>query len=48
MTQECCLLVNSSRAIIYADSTENFAKAAAEAAKTVQQEMEAELNSRGI
>ena len=48
MTQECCLLVNSSRAIIYADSTENFAKAAAEAAKAVQQEMEAELNSRGI
>ena len=48
MTQECCLLVNSSRAIIYADSTENFDKAAAEAAKAVQQEMEAELNSRGI
>jgi orotidine-5'-phosphate decarboxylase len=48
MTQECCLLVNSSRAIIYADSTENFANAAAEAAKAVQQEMEAELNSRGI
>ena len=48
MTQECCLLVNSSRAIIYADSTENFAKAAAEAAKAVQLEMEAELNSRGI
>ena len=48
MTQECCLLVNSSRAIIYADSTENFAKAAAEAAKAVQQEMEAELNNRGI
>lgn len=48
MTQECCLLVNSSRAIIYADNTENFAKAAAEAAKAVQQEMEAELNSRGI
>ena len=48
MTQECCLLVNSSRAIIYADSTENFATAAAEAAKTVQQEMAAELDSRGI
>lgn len=48
MTQECCLLVNSSRAIIYADSTENFANAAAEAAKAVQQEMAAELDSRGI
>ena len=48
MTQECCLLVNSSRAIIYADNTENFATAAAEAAKEVQQEMAAELDSRGI
>ena len=48
MTQECCLLVNSSRAIIYADNTENFASAAAEAAKAVQQEMAAELDSRGI
>lgn len=48
MTQDCALLVNSSRAIIYADNTENFAKTAAEAAKAVQQEMEAELNSRGI
>ncbi len=48
MTQECCLLVNSSRAIIYADNSENFAKAAAEAAKAVQQEMAAELDSRGI
>lgn len=48
MTQECGLLVNSSRAIIYADNTENFATAAAEAAKAVQQEMAAELDSRGI
>ena len=48
MTQECCLLVNSSRAIIYADNTENFATTAAEAAKEVQQEMAAELDSRGI
>lgn len=48
MTQECCLLVNSSRAIIYADSTENFAQVAAQAAQSVQQEMAAELDSRGI
>ena len=48
MTQECCLLVNSSRAIIYADNTENFANAAAEAAKAVQQEMAAELSNRNI
>ena len=48
MTDECCLLVNSSRAIIYANNTENFAEAAAEAAKAVQQEMAAELDIRGI
>ena len=48
MTQDCCLLVNSSRAIIYADNTENFANAAAEAAKAVQEEMTAELDNRGI
>ena len=48
MIQECGLLVNSSRAIIYADNSENFATAAAEAAKAVQQEMAAELDSRGI
>ncbi|MEE1287014.1 MAG: orotidine-5'-phosphate decarboxylase [Bacteroidaceae bacterium] len=48
MTQDCCLLVNSSRAIIYADNTENFANAAAEAAKAVQEEMAAELDSRDI
>lgn len=48
MTQECCLLVNSSRAIIYADNTENFAQAAAQAAQAVQQEMAAELDNRGI
>ena len=48
MTKECGLLVNSSRAIIYADKSENFAQAAAQAAKAVQQEMAAELESRGI
>ncbi|MBR5465928.1 MAG: orotidine-5'-phosphate decarboxylase [Bacteroidaceae bacterium] len=48
MTDECCLLVNSSRAIIYADNTENFANAAAEAAKAVQEEMAIELSNRGI
>ena len=48
MTPECCLLVNSSRAIIYADNSENFAQVAAQAAQTVQQEMAAELDSRGI
>ena len=44
----CGLIVNSSRAIIYADSTENFAKVAAEKAKEVQQQMEAELAKAGL
>lgn len=39
MTKECGLLVNSSRAIIYADKTENFAKVAGEEALKVQQQM---------
>ncbi len=43
MTDECGLLVNSSRGIIYADHTENFAKVAGEKAKELQQEMAKEL-----
>lgn len=39
MTDECGLLVNSSRAIIYADNTERFAIAAAQKAREVQQQM---------
>lgn len=40
MNKTCGLIVNSSRAIIYADKTENFAKVAGEEAAKVQQEME--------
>ncbi len=40
MTADCGLIVNSSRAIIYADKTERFAEVAAEEAHKVQQEME--------
>lgn len=43
MTKECGLLVNSSRGIIYADHTENFATAAASAAKELQAAMAVEL-----
>lgn len=43
--KDCGLLVNSSRGIIYADKTENFAKAAAESAKKLQQEMAVELEN---
>ncbi|MDL2224090.1 orotidine-5'-phosphate decarboxylase [Bacteroidales bacterium OttesenSCG-928-M06] len=39
MNKQCGLLVNSSRQIIYADSSENFAEAAAKEAKKVQEEM---------
>ena len=41
--KDCGLLVNSSRGIIYADKTENFAEAAAESAKKLQQEMAVEV-----
>jgi len=45
MNEQCGLLVNSSRAIIYADATETFAKSAACEAKKIQQEMERYLKS---
>ena len=48
MNDQCGLLVNSSRAIIYADKTENFANVAREAAHTVQREMAGYLHDKGI
>lgn len=48
MNSKCGLLVNSSRGIIYADSTEKFAKIAREKAKELQLEMEAELKKAGL
>lgn len=48
MTNECGLIVNSSRAIIYADKTEHFAEVAAAEAHKVQQQMEKELLKKGI
>ncbi len=39
MTKDCGLIVNSSRAIIYADKTERFAEVAAEEAKKVAAQM---------
>lgn len=39
MTDECGLLVNSSRGIIFADTSEQFAHAAAEKARELQQQM---------
>ena len=43
MTPDCGLLVNSSRGIIYASNGTDFAEAAAEKAKELQQAMEKEL-----
>ena len=39
MTEDCGLLVNSSRAIIYADASERFAEVAAEKAREVAEQM---------
>lgn len=44
MNSQCGLLVNSSRGIIYADSTINFAKYAREETHKLQQEMAVELD----
>lgn len=43
ITKDCGLLVNSSRGIIYASNGEDFAEAAAQKAKELQEQMAAEL-----
>ncbi len=48
MTKECGLLVNSSRGIIYADTTENFASVAAAKAKELQEQMAKLLKEGGV
>jgi orotidine-5'-phosphate decarboxylase len=48
MNSTCGLLVNSSRGIIFADSTENFDKVAGEKAREIQQEMEKYLSERNL
>ena len=48
MNSDCGLLVNASRAIIFADSSENFAAVAAENARDYQQQMEGELKAHNI
>ena len=45
MTEDCGLLVNSSRAIIYASTGKDFAEAASEAAKAVAEEMKGFLGT---
>lgn len=48
MNDDCGLLVNSSRGIIYASQGEDFAEAAAREAHKLNDEMDAELKKRGI
>ena len=48
MNKSCGLIVNSSRAIIYADTTEQYAEVAAQKAKEVQERMAAELAKAGF
>jgi len=48
MNKDCGLIVNSSRAIIYASNGEDFAEKAREQAVLVQQEMEQELKIIGF
>jgi orotidine-5'-phosphate decarboxylase len=45
---KCGLLVNSSRGIIFADSSENFAKTAGKKAAEIQSEMEMYLSERSL
>ena len=48
MTPQCGLIVNSSRAIIYADKSENFAQAAKDEAGKVQKQMAEQLKAARI
>jgi orotidine-5'-phosphate decarboxylase len=48
MNKDCGLIVNSSRAIIYASNGEDFAEAARAETLKVQQQMQIELETAGI
>jgi orotidine-5'-phosphate decarboxylase len=48
MNSKCGLLVNSSRGILFADSTDKFDKIAGEKAKEIQTEMEKYLSERNL
>ena len=48
MNADCGLIVNSSRAILYADPSARFAEVAAEKAREVQQQMKKQLDKYGI
>lgn len=48
MNRQCGLLVNSSRGIIFADSTERFAERAGEEARKLQVQMDRLLGEKGV
>jgi len=48
MNSRCGLIVNSSRAIIFADNTEKFDEVAGEKAREIQYEMEKHLAERNL
>jgi orotidine-5'-phosphate decarboxylase len=48
LNEQCGLLVNSSRGIIYRAQNENFADAAKNEAKKLQEEMALYLTQKGI
>ena len=48
LTDDCGLLVNSSRGIIYADSSEHFASSATNEAENLRRQMEQALIKKGI
>jgi orotidine-5'-phosphate decarboxylase len=48
MNDQCGLLVNSSRGILYASSGENYSESAAKVAKELQQEMSILLRKNGL
>jgi orotidine-5'-phosphate decarboxylase len=48
MNSDCGLLVNSSRGIIFASNGNDFADVAAQKARELQEQMDAELKKKGI
>jgi orotidine-5'-phosphate decarboxylase len=48
MNSKCGLLVNSSRGIIFADNTAEFARVAGQKAHEMQMEMETYLSERNL
>ena len=48
LNENCGIIVNSSRQIIYSDNSTDFAKKSAEVSSLIQKEMSNELSKKGI